>query len=52
MEEQERKEGTEEQGAERSEYTPPKIRTYTSQEILDQIGPAQACSPGPCGMIN
>jgi len=26
------------------EYIPPKIVTYTSQEILEQIGPAQACS--------
>ncbi|MEW6440067.1 MAG: hypothetical protein AB1640_03950 [bacterium] len=30
------------------EYKPPKIVTYTSEEILEQIGPAQACSPGPC----
>jgi len=30
------------------EYIPPKIRTYTSDEILEQIGPAQACSPSPC----
>jgi len=28
-------------------YIPPKIKTYTSDEILEQIGPAQACSPGP-----
>lgn len=30
------------------EYTPPKIITYTSEEILEQIGPAHACSPFPC----
>jgi len=30
------------------EYTPPKIITYTSEEILEQIGPAHACSPLPC----
>jgi hypothetical protein len=28
-------------------YEPPKIATYTSEEILEQIGPAQACSPSP-----
>jgi len=30
------------------EYTPPKIVTYTSDEILEEIGPAMACSPLPC----
>jgi len=30
------------------EYEPPKIITYTEKEILEQIGPAQACSPSPC----
>jgi len=30
------------------EYIPPKIVTYTSEQILEQIGPAQACSPDPC----
>jgi hypothetical protein len=29
-------------------YIPPKIVTYTSDEILEQIGPAMACSPTPC----
>ena len=28
-------------------YIPPRITTYTSQEIIELIGPAQACSPGP-----
>jgi hypothetical protein len=32
----------------KQEYTPPKIVTYTEEEILEQIGPAQACSPQPC----
>ena len=27
------------------EYIPPKIVTYTSEQIMEQIGPAQACSP-------
>ena len=30
------------------EYEPPRIVTYTEEEILEQIGPAQACSPSPC----
>lgn len=29
----------------RPEYIPPRIVTYTSEQILEQIGPAQACSP-------
>ena len=28
-------------------YVPPRIITYTSEELLEQIGPAMACSPGP-----
>jgi hypothetical protein len=28
-------------------YAPPKIVTYTSEQILEEIGPAQACSPSP-----
>ncbi|MDJ0764302.1 MAG: hypothetical protein QNJ97_15080 [Myxococcota bacterium] len=30
------------------EYEPPKIIEYTSEQILEEIGPAQACSPDPC----
>ena len=30
------------------DYIPPKIKTYTSDEILEQIGPAMGCSPSPC----
>ena len=33
-------------------YVPPRIRTYTSEEILEQIGPAMACSPSPCPVSN
>jgi len=29
-------------------YVPPTVTTFTSEEILEQIGPAQACSPTPC----
>ena len=32
------------------DYVSPKIITYTSDEILEQIGPALACSPSPCGV--
>jgi len=32
------------------EYIPPKIKTYTSEELLKQIGPAQACTGTPCGL--
>ncbi len=31
-------------------YVPPKIVTYTSEELLEAIGPALACSPSPCGI--
>jgi len=30
------------------EYESPEIITYTEDEIIEQIGPAQACSPSPC----
>jgi hypothetical protein len=29
-------------------YVPPRIITYTSEELLERIGPAMACSPSPC----
>lgn len=32
-------------------YEPPKLVSYTSEEILEQVGPAQACSPSPCGIF-
>ena len=32
-------------------YIPPTITTYSSEEILEQVGPAQACSPAPCGIF-
>jgi hypothetical protein len=31
-------------------YVPPKIITYTSEELLEQVGPALTCSPSPCGV--
>jgi hypothetical protein len=34
-------------------YETPKIITYTSEEILEEIGPANACSPFDtgCGVL-
>jgi hypothetical protein len=29
----------------RQKYEPPRIITYTSDDILEELGPAQACSP-------
>ncbi|MBN2432662.1 MAG: hypothetical protein JXQ27_14395 [Acidobacteria bacterium] len=29
-------------------YEPARIITYTSEQILEEIGPAQTCSPDPC----
>ncbi|CAK0756374.1 hypothetical protein CCP3SC1_260016 [Gammaproteobacteria bacterium] len=31
-------------------YQPPRIRTFTNQEVEAVIGPAQMCSPNPCGV--
>ncbi len=31
---------------EKPKYVPPKIVTYTSEEILEQMGPAMACTSG------
>jgi len=29
------------------EYKPPEVTTYTDEEILEEMGPAQAISPWP-----
>jgi hypothetical protein len=34
----------------RPAYQPPRIITYTSEEILEQVGPALACSSFTCGL--
>jgi len=31
------------------DYIPPRIETYTSEEIFERIGPAMACS-SPCAV--
>jgi len=36
--------------SQKPEYVPPKIVTYSEKEILEHIGPAQACSPQPCSI--
>ena len=38
---------TESEGA-KPVYVPPRIVTYTSEELLEQIGPAMACTSGNC----
>ena len=38
--------GAQEAKKELPKYEPPRIITYTEEEILEQIGPAQTCSPG------
>ncbi len=30
------------------EYEVPEVITYSEEEILEEFGPAQACSPSPC----
>ena len=29
-------------------YEPPKIITYSNDDILDEVGPAQTCAPSFC----
>ncbi|MBP7866701.1 MAG: hypothetical protein KA419_12215 [Acidobacteria bacterium] len=36
---------TEAKEAERQVWVPPRIRTYTPEELLQEMGPAQACTP-------
>jgi hypothetical protein len=33
---------------EKPRYVPPKIITYSQDEIIEIIGPAMACSVNPC----
>lgn len=30
------------------EYEVPEVVTYSEDDILEELGPAQACSPSPC----
>ena len=29
-------------------YEPPKLITYSNDDILEEVGPAQACAPSQC----
>jgi len=29
-------------------YESPRIITYSKEDILEEMGPAQACAPSPC----
>jgi hypothetical protein len=31
----------------KKEYEAPKVITYTEDEIIERLGPAQTCSPSP-----
>ncbi len=30
------------------DFEPPAARTFSGEQIRDEIGPAQMCSPSPC----
>ena len=32
----------------KNEYEAPKVITYSEDEIIELLGPAQTCSPSPC----
>jgi hypothetical protein len=32
----------------KNEYEAPKVMTYSEDEIIELLGPAQTCSPSPC----
>jgi hypothetical protein len=32
----------------KKEYESPKVITYSEDEIIEMLGPAQTCSPSPC----
>jgi len=29
-------------------YEPPKVVTYSKDDIFEELGPIQACAPSPC----
>jgi hypothetical protein len=33
---------------ERQQYESPQVITYSEDEIIELLGPAQTCSPSPC----
>ncbi len=32
----------------KSLYEPPQVITYSEDEMIELLGPAQTCSPSPC----
>jgi len=32
----------------KKQYEAPKVITYSEDEIIEMLGPAQTCSPSPC----
>ena len=51
MEKKVKNEGKESKQKKAPKYEPPKIITYTSKEILEEIGPAQACVTPLCPVL-
>jgi len=37
---------------ERKQYEAPQVITYSEDEIIEMLGPAQTCSPSPSGLQN
>ena len=44
----EKREQKEKKGKKLPKYEPPVVVTYHEDDILEELGPAQACSPDPC----
>lgn len=44
----EKKEEKEKKTRKLPKYEPPIVVTYHEDDILEELGPAQACSPDPC----
>lgn len=40
--------GKEVEGTEKPKYEPPKVVTYAGDDLLQEMGPAQACYVSPC----
>jgi hypothetical protein len=38
--------------AKETTYEAPKVITYSEDEIIELLGPAQTCAPSPAGMQN
>ena len=46
--EMEKREQKEKKTKKLPKYEPPVVVTYHEDDILEELGPAQACSPNPC----